>query len=73
MAENLPFPELDAVIGKPDTIDCLNWLAARLDALDETELSTVRAAMAVGSYNRILDVIALTYNTEFYVLVPKLQ
>ncbi|MDO4270729.1 MAG: antirestriction protein ArdA [Eubacteriales bacterium] len=70
MADNLPFPELDAVIGKPNTIDGLNWLAARLDALDETELATVRAAMAVGNYYRLQDVIALTYNTEFYVLVP---
>lgn len=70
MAENLPFPELDAVIGKPDTIDGLNWLAARLDALDESELATVRAAMAVDGCYRIQDVISLTYNTEFYVLVP---
>lgn len=69
-AENLPFPELDAVIGKPDTIDNLNWLAARLDALDENELATVRAAMATGDYYRLPDVIALTYNTEFYVLIP---
>lgn len=68
--ENLPFPELDAVIGKPDTIDGLNWLAARLDALDESELATVRAAMAVGNCYHIQDVIALTYNTEFYVLLP---
>lgn len=69
-AENLPFPELDAVIGKPDTIDGLNWLASRLEALDETELATVRAAMAVGDYYRVSDVIDLTYNTEFYVLIP---
>lgn len=73
MAENLPFPELDAVIGKPNTIDGLNWLAARLDALDENELATVRAAMAVGSCYRLPDVIALTYNTEFYVLVPNVR
>ena len=38
MAENLPFPELDAVIGKPNTIDGLNWLASRLEALDERSL-----------------------------------
>lgn len=72
-AENLPFPELDAVIGRPDTIDGLNWLASRLDALDETELATVRAAMAVGSYYRLQDVIALTYNTEFYVLLQNVH
>ena len=70
MADNLPFPELDAVIGKPNTIDGLNWLASRLEALDETELATVRAAMAVGDYYRLQDVIALTYNTEFYILLP---
>lgn len=72
-AENLPFPELDAVIGKPDTIDGLNWLASRLDALDETELATVRAAMAVNNCVRLQDVIELTYNTEFYVLVPSVH
>lgn len=72
-AENLPFPELDTVIGRPDTIDGLNWLASRLDALDETELATVRAAMAVNGSYRIQDVIALTYNTEFYVLVPNVH
>lgn len=73
MAENLPFPELDAVIGKPNTIDGLNWLASRLDALDETELATVRAAMAVGSCYRLQDVTALTYNTEFYVLLQNVH
>ncbi|MEE0421673.1 MAG: antirestriction protein ArdA [Lachnospiraceae bacterium] len=73
MAENLPFPELDAVIGKPNTIDGLNWLASRLEALDETELATVRAAVAAGNYYRIQDVIALTYNTEFYVLVQNVH
>lgn len=72
-AENLPFPELDAVIGKPNTIDGLNWLASRLDALDETELATVRAAMAVGSYYRVVDAISLTYNTEYFVLLQNVH
>ena len=71
--ENLPFPELDAVMGKWNTIDGLNWLASRLEALDEKELATVQAAMAVGNYWRISDVIDLTYNTEFYVLVPSVH
>lgn len=72
-AENLPFPELDDVMGKWNTIDGLNWLASRLEALDEKELATVQAAMAVGNYWRISDVIDLTYNTEFYVLVPNVH
>lgn len=68
-AENLPFPELDKVLDKWNTIDGLNWLAFRLDMLDEKELATVRAAVAIGTLN-ISNVIALTYNTEFYVLLP---
>lgn len=61
------------MIGRRDTIDGLNWLASRLEAMDETELATVRAAMAVGSYYRLQDVIALTYNTEFYVLLQNVH
>lgn len=72
-AENLPFPELDAAIGKYDTIDGLNWLASRLEALDEKELATMQAAMTVGNYWRLPEVIDLTYNTEFYVLLPGVQ
>ena len=71
--ENLPFQELDAVIGKYDTIDGLNWLASRLEALDEKELATMQAAMIVGNYWRLPEVIDLTYNTEFYVLLPDVQ
>lgn len=71
--ENLPFPELDDVIGKYDTIDGLNWLASRLETMDETEFATVQAAMAVGSYYRLQDVIVLTYNTEFYVLLQNVH
>lgn len=69
-AKSLPFPELGNVITRWNTIDGLNWLASRLAALDEKELATVRAAMAVGNYFQLQDVIALTYNTEFYVLLP---
>ena len=61
------------MIGRPNAIDGLNWLASRLDALDETELATIRAAMTVGSYYSLSDVIALTYNTEFYVLLPNVH
>lgn len=71
--ENLPFPELDDVIGKYNTIDGLNWLASRLETMDETEFATMQAAMAVGSYYRLQDVIALTYNTEYYVLLPNIH
>lgn len=71
-AENLPFPELDKVLDKWNTIDGLNWLASRLNVLDEKELATVRAAVAIGTLN-ISNVIDLTYNTEFYVLLPNVH
>ena len=72
-AENLPFPELDNMIGAPSTIDGVNWLAHRLNDLDENELATVRAAVTADNYYRVSDVIELTYNTEFYVLVPEVH
>lgn len=72
-AENLPFPELDAVIGKPNTIDGLNWLASRLETLDAKELAVVQAAMIDKSYSRVADVIDLTYNTEYYLVIPHVQ
>lgn len=72
-AENLPFPELDAVIGKPNTIDGLNWLASQLETLDTSELAVVQAVVIDKSHYRVADVIDLTYNTEYYLLIPHVQ
>lgn len=72
-AENLPFPELDAVISKWDTIDGLNWLASRLDVMDDADLATIRAQMSLWYSCDITSIIKLTYNTEFYVLLPNVH
>lgn len=72
-AENLPFPELDAVIGKSNTIDGLNWLASQLETLDASELAVVQAVVIDKSHYRLADVIDLTYNTEYYLLIPHVQ
>ena len=72
-AENLPFPELDAAISKWDTIDGLNWLASRLDSMDDADLVIIRAQMSLWYGCNIASVIELTYNTEFYVLVPNVH
>lgn len=72
-AENLLFPELDAVIGKPNTIDGLNWLASRLETLDAGELAVVQAVIIDQCQYSVADVIDLTYNTEYYLLIPRVQ
>lgn len=72
-AKNLPFPELGNMITRWNTIDGLNWLASRLDVMEAADLATIRAQMSLWQGYDIASIIKLTYNTEFYVLVPNVH
>lgn len=68
-SEDLPFPELAPFVEGGYTIDGLNWLASRLGELDADELQTVRAAIVTGGFGTPADVVELTHNTEYYILL----
>lgn len=65
----MPFPELAPFVEGDYTIDGLNWLAARLGELDAADMQTVRAAIVAGGLGTPVDVVELTHNTEYYILL----
>ena len=53
-----------------ESVDALNYLARRITELEDVEMTVFQTALEAGECKNVIGVINLTYNTEYYEVVP---
>ena len=61
-------------LGEYENLDELNYLASKLDEMDQSDYAKFQAAMEIGDYTSSLqEIINLTENLDCYEIYPNIE
>lgn len=65
--------DLKKCFSQYESVDALNYLAERITELEDIEMTVFQTVLETDECKNVQDVINLTYNTEYYEVIPDIH